>query len=95
MADISMAQNVSINTLMLSLSQQFPNMKVTVHNLGAARVDGQGVIQFLQKPSEMSFELGAFERERLMETNRKEGCRRQIASARRVRQRGRRRCLST
>ena len=94
MADVSMEQNVSINTLMLSLSQQFPHLHVTVTNLGAARVDGQGVIQFLHEPSEMHFELGADERERLMETNRKEGCRRQIASARRVRQRGRR-CLST
>ena len=85
MADISMAQNVSINTLMLSLSREFPNMRVEICNLGACKVDGQGVIQFLHEPSKMSFDLGTCERERLLDASRKEGCRRQIASARRVR----------
>ena len=57
MADVSMEQNLSINALLISLSQHFPSMRVTVTNLGCARVDDHGGIQFLQKPTVTEIDL--------------------------------------
>jgi hypothetical protein len=77
MAEISMEQNVNITTLLLGLGV---GSRVTVRNLGAVQITNDR-LQFLQKPTEFTFTMGQADRQALLDDRRRQGCKRQIASA--------------
>lgn len=81
MTEISMSQTANINALLVSLSDRFPKMRVTVTNLGGCRIDDRG-IQFFQKPTESTIELGELNRQQMLNSMREDGKKRQIKAVR-------------
>ena len=72
MADVSMQQNVELQTLLLALGRGVDSFQVSVTNYGAMTIGENGEAIFHSAPSETLIECGETARPKLLDARRKQ-----------------------